>query len=78
MESIDHSIHSGLMNKHGYHTHLGVYCKYCGFFLIQQLTGFALMNVHSDMSLDIEGVINTFAIKHPRGMKFKNILGDVE
>ena len=44
----------------------------------QQLTGLALMNVHSDMSLDTEEIINTFAIKHPRRMKFKNILEDVE
>ena len=36
------------------------------------------MNVHSDMSLDTEGIINTFAIKHYRRMKFKNMLEDVE
>ena len=47
------------------------------FFLIQRLPGLALMNAHSDMSLDTEGIINIFAIKHPRRMKFKNILEDV-
>ena len=36
------------------------------------------MNVHSDMSLETEGIINTFAIKHYRRMKFKNMLEDVE
>ena len=44
----------------------------------QWLTGLALMNVHSNMSLDTEEIINTFAIKHPRRMKFKNILEDAE
>ena len=44
----------------------------------QRLTGLALMNVHSDMSLDIEEMINTFAKKYPRRMKLKNVLEDVE
>ena len=38
------------------------------------LTGLTLMNVHSDMSLDTEGIINTFVIKHPRRVKFKKII----
>ena len=32
----------------------------------ERLTGLALMNVHSDISLDTEELINTFAMKHPR------------
>ena len=31
------------------------------------------MNVYSDISLDIEELINTFTVKHPRKMKL-NIL----
>ena len=38
----------------------------------------ALMNVHSDILLDTAEIINTFAMKHPRRMKFENILEDVE
>ena len=44
----------------------------------QWLTGLAIINVYSDMSLDTEEIINIFAIKHPRRMKFKNILKDAE
>ena len=51
-----------------------VYEKYNGWTAID----WTWMNVHSDMSLDTEEIINTFAIKHPRRIKFKNILEDVE
>ena len=44
----------------------------------QLLTGLSLMNVHSNITLDTVGIINKFAINHPRRMKFKNILKDVE
>ena len=64
-----------------YHTHLfkmEYIISIVPFFLIQQLTGLTLMNFHCDMSLDTEGIINTFTIKHPRRMKFKNTLEDVK
>ena len=32
----------------------------------EQLTGLALMDVHSDISLDTEELINIFAMKHPK------------
>ena len=32
----------------------------------ERLTGFALMNVHSDILLDTEELRNAFAMKHPR------------
>ena len=43
-----------------------------------RLTGLALMNVHSDISLDIKEIITTFAMKHLRRMKLKNILEDMD
>ena len=44
----------------------------------QRLTGLVLMNVHSDMSLDTEEIIKTFAIKQLRRIKFRHILEDIE
>jgi len=44
----------------------------------QRLTGLALMNVHYDMSLDTEELIDAFSVRHPRRMKLKNILEDAE
>ena len=35
----------------------------------EQLSGLALMNVHSDISFDMEELINMFAMKHPRRIK---------
>jgi len=42
----------------------------------ERLTGLALMNVHSDISLDINELIDVFASRHPRRMKLTNILDD--
>ena len=44
----------------------------------QRLTGLALMNVHYDMLLDTEELIDTFSVRHPRRMKLKNVLEDIE
>ena len=44
----------------------------------QRLTGLALMNVHYDMSLDTEELIDAFSVKHQRRLKLKNILEDAE
>lgn len=42
----------------------------------EKFTGLALMNVHSDISLDINELIDVFASRHPRRMKLTNILDD--
>ena len=42
------------------------------------LTAFALMNVDSDISLDTEELINTFAMKHPRRIKLNDISDDLD
>ena len=41
------------------------------------MTGLALMNVHSDISLETEELTNTFAMKHPRWIKL-NVLDDMD
>ena len=38
----------------------------------------ALMNVHFDMSIDTEKIIDTYPVRHPRRINVKNILEDVE
>ena len=35
----------------------------------EQLTGLALMHVHSDISLDTEELMNTLLMKHPRRLE---------
>ena len=42
----------------------------------ERLTGLALMNIHRDMNIDIDEVINIFAREHPRRMKMECILQD--
>jgi len=42
----------------------------------EMLTGLALMNTHRHINIDIDQVITLFATKHPRRMKFVNILED--
>ena len=37
----------------------------------QRLTGLALMNVHYEMLLDTEELIDAFSVGHPRRMKLK-------
>lgn len=44
----------------------------------ERLTGLAVMNVHSDISLDTEELIDIFAMRHPRRIKLKNILDDID
>ena len=39
----------------------------------EKFTGLALMDVHSDISLDTEELINTFVMKHPRRIKLNNM-----
>ena len=41
-----------------------------------RLTGLALMHIHSDLDVNIDDIINTFAIAHPHRMKLSNILND--
>lgn len=41
-----------------------------------RLTGLALMHVHQHISVDIDAIVNQFAVLHPRRMKLGNILHD--
>ena len=44
----------------------------------KRLTSLALLNVHREINLDIEKVINRFALKHPRRMVLVDILNSDE
>lgn len=39
-----------------------------------RFSGLALMNIHKDITVDIEGIIQNFAAKHPHRLKLSNIL----
>lgn len=41
-----------------------------------RLTGLALMNIHKNMPVNIEEVIENFAREDPRRMKLSNIIKD--
>ena len=43
-----------------------------------RLTSLALLNVHREINLDIEVIINRFALKHPRRMVLVDILNSDE
>ena len=43
---------------------------------MEMLTGLALMNTHHHIYIDIDQVITLFATKHPRCLKFVNIIED--
>ena len=40
----------------------------------QRLNGLALLNVHHDVNIDVQEVIDRFATRHPRKMKLLDIL----
>ena len=40
----------------------------------KQLTSLALLNVHQEIKLDLNRVINCFALKHPRRMLLVDLL----
>ena len=39
-----------------------------------RFSGLALMNIHKDITVDIEEILQNFAAKHPRRMKLSNLL----
>ena len=41
-----------------------------------RLTGLALLHVHYDLAVDVNEIVDMFALKHPRKMRLKNILAD--
>ena len=42
----------------------------------ERLSGLALMNVHLDIPINIDEIVNDFSRKHPRRMQLENILND--
>ena len=47
----------------------------------ERLNGLAAMHVDEDINMDLEMIIDDFAVKHKRRLKFRNILdsdGDAE
>ena len=42
----------------------------------ERFSGLALMNIHLDIPINIDKIVNDFSQKHPRQMQLENILND--
>ena len=42
----------------------------------ERFSGLALMNIHLDIPINIDEIIDDFSQKHPRRMQLENILKD--
>jgi hypothetical protein len=42
----------------------------------ERFSGLALMNIHLDIPINIDEIVNDFSQKHPRRMQLENILND--